>query len=364
MATESLPLAPPAAERHGVVGWIRRNLVATPTDTALTIGILLLLLWVVPPLLRWLVLDADFTAPNREACPPGAACWGIVADRFHQYLVGLYPTDEYWRIGLGLVILLAGIVPLLVPRMPRKAAYGVAFALIYPFIAASLFHGGTFVQPVVDTPLWGGLFLTLIIAVVGIVASFPIGIMLALGRRSDMPVVKALCVAFIELVRGVPLVTVLFMASVMLPLFFPPGWTIDKLMRALVGVSLFSGAYMAEVIRGGLQAIPKGQYEAAKAMGLSYWQSMRLIILPQALRLVIPGIVNSFISLFKDTSLVFIMGLYDLLGIARLIVTNQDWLGHDIESLIFAGLGFWIFCFAMSRYSQGLERRLAAGQKR
>ena len=178
-----------------------------------------------------------------------------------------------------------------------------------------------------------------------------------------MPVVKALCVSFIELVRGVPLVTVLFMASVMLPLFFPPGWTIDKVMRALIGVSLFSGAYMAEVIRGGLQAIPKGQYEAADAMGLGYWQKMRLVILPQALRLVIPGIVNSFISLFKDTSLVFIMGLYDLLSIAKLIVTGQEWLGHDVESYIFAGFGFWIFCFAMSRYSQRLERKLQTGHK-
>ena len=173
-----------------------------------------------------------------------------------------------------------------------------------------------------------------------------------------MPAVKALCVSFIELMRGVPLVTVLFMASVMLPLFFPPGWTIDKIMRALIGVSLFSGAYMAEVIRGGLQAIPKGQYEAADALGLATGRRCGLIILPQALRMVIPGIVNSFISLFKDTTLVFIMGLYDLLGIGRLITTGQDWLGHDVESYIFARFGFWIFCFAMSRYSQGLERRL------
>jgi general L-amino acid transport system permease protein len=363
MATESLSLAPPVIERHGPIGWMRRNLFATPMDTALTALIALFLVWVVPPLLRWAVLDADFTAPNRDVCPADGACWGIVRDRFHQYLFGLYPTDQYWRIFAGAVLLVAGCVPLFVPRMPRKALYGVGFMILYPFLASWLFEGGGPIQPVVDTPLWGGLFLTLIIAIVGIVASFPIGIVLALGRRSKMPAVKALCVSFIELVRGVPLVTVLFMASVMLPLFFPPGWTIDKLMRALVGVSLFSGAYMAEVIRGGLQAIPKGQYEAADAMGLSYWQSMRLVILPQALRLVIPGIVNSFISLFKDTTLVFIMGLYDLLGIARLIVTNKDWLGHDVESYIFAALGFWIFCFAMSRYSQGLERRLTKGHR-
>lgn len=363
MATESLPLAPPLAERSGPIGWMKRNLFATPFDMALTALIALVLVWVVPPLLRWAVLEASFTAPNRDACPADGACWGIVPARLHQYLFGLYPTDQYWRIILGGALLLAGCVPLLLPRFPKKALYGLAFVVIYPFVAGWLWQGGGPLQPVVDTPLWGGLFLTLIIAVVGIVASFPIGIALALGRRSRMPVIKALCVAFIELVRGVPLVTVLFMASVMLPLFFPPGWTIDKLSRALIGVSLFSGAYMAEVIRGGLQAIPKGQYEAADAMGLTYWQSMRLVILPQALRLVIPGIVNSFISLFKDTSLVFIMGLYDLLGIARLITTGQDWLGRDIESYIFAAFGFWIFCFAMSRYSQGLERRLHRGHK-
>jgi general L-amino acid transport system permease protein len=364
VATESLTtIAPPVQERPGPIGWMRRNLFATPFDMALTALIVLLLVWMVPPLVRWALLNADFTATSRELCPAEGACWGIVRDRFHQYLFGLYPVDQYWRVFVGAALLVAGCVPLMLRGFPHKVLYGVGFMVLYPIVAAWLFKGGETLQPVVDTPLWGGLFLTLIIAIVGIVASFPIGIVLALGRRSSMPVVRALCVAFIELVRGVPLVTVLFMASVMLPLFFPPGWTIDKLMRALVGVSLFSGAYMAEVIRGGLQALPKGQYEAASAMGLSYWQSMRLVILPQALRLVIPGIVNSFISLFKDTSLVFIMGLYDLLGISRLIVTSKEWLGHDIESYIFAAFGFWIFCFAMSRYSQRLERRLHTGHR-
>ncbi len=358
MATESISMAPPVAERPGVIGWMRRNLFATPFDIILTLLVIVVLVLVVPPLFRWAILNANWTATNRDACPADGACWGIIPNRFHQYMFGLYPVDQYWRIFLGGILLVVGCIPLALPQMPRKALYGVCFAIIYPIIAAMLFEGGWFVQPVVETPLWGGLFLTLIIAIVGIVASFPIGIVLALGRRSQMPAVKTLCVSFIELVRGVPLVTVLFMASVMLPLFFPPGWTIDKIMRALIGVSLFSGAYMAEVIRGGLQAIPKGQYEAGDALGLTYWQKMRLVILPQALRLVIPGVVNSFISLFKDTTLVFIMGLYDLLGIGRLITTGQDWLGHDVESYIFCAFGFWIFCFAMSRYSQRLERRL------
>ena len=313
MASESLPIAPPLAERHGPIGWMKRNLFATPFDIVLTLLVLLVLAMIVPPLFRWAVLNASWTAANRTECPVDGACWALIPNRIHQYLFGLYPVDQYWRIITGGILLLVGCIPLMLPQMPKKALYGICFAILYPFVAGWLFAGGGPLQPTVDTPLWGGLFLTLIISIVGIVASFPIGIVLALGRRSQMPVVKALCVSFIELVRGVPLVTVLFMASVMLPLFFPPGWTVDKVMRALIGVSLFSGAYMAEVIRGGLQAIPKGQFEAADAMGLGYWQKMRLVILPQALRLVIPGIVNSFISLFKDTSLVFIMGLYDLL---------------------------------------------------
>jgi general L-amino acid transport system permease protein len=363
MATESIPMAPPVAERPGPIGWMRRNLFATPFDTALTLLVIVVLALIIPPLFRWAVLNASLTATNRTECPVDGACWALIPSRIHQYLFGLYPVDQYWRVILGGILLVVGCVPLMLKSMPRKALYGICFAIIYPFVAGWLFAGGGPLQPTVDSNLWGGLFLTLIISIVGIVASFPIGIVLALGRRSQMPVVKALCVSFIELVRGVPLVTVLFMASVMLPLFFPPGWTIDKVSRALIGVAVFSGAYMAEVIRGGLQAIPKGQFEAADAMGLGYWQKMRLVILPQALRLVIPGIVNSFISLFKDTSLVFIMGLYDLLNISRLIVTGQEWLGKDVESYIFAGFGFWIFCFAMSRYSQRLERRLQTGHK-
>ena len=363
MATESIPMAPPVAERPGPIGWMRRNLFATPFDTVLTLLVIAVLAMIIPPLFKWAVLNASWTATSREQCPVDGACWALIPSRFHQYIFGLYPTDQYWRVIAGGILLLVGCVPLMLKNFPRKALYGVSFAIIYPIIAGWLFAGGGPLQPTVDSNLWGGLFLTLIISIVGIVASFPIGIVLALGRRSQMPVVKALCVSFIELVRGVPLVTVLFMASVMLPLFFPPGWTIDKVSRALIGVALFSGAYMAEVIRGGLQAIPKGQFEAADAMGLGYWQKMRLVILPQALRLVIPGIVNSFISLFKDTSLVFIMGLYDLLNISRLIVTGQEWLGKDVESYIFAGFGFWIFCFAMSRFSQRLERKLQTGHK-
>ena len=227
--------------------------------------------------------------------------------------------------------------------------------------AKPLFVGAQSVLPFVETSLWGGMFLTLVIAIVGITASLPIGIVLALGRRSEMPVVRAVCIAFIELWRGVPLITVLFMASVMFPLFMPEGMTFDKLLRALIGVMLFSAAYMAEVVRGGLQAIPRGQYEAAEALGLSFWKMMALIVMPQALKLVIPGIVNTFIGLFKDTTLVYIIGLFDFLGMVQLAGTNPDWLGFSHEGYVFVAFGFWIFCFTMSRYSQHLEKKLHTG---
>jgi general L-amino acid transport system permease protein len=319
----------------------------------------------VPPILQWAIFDATWQGGSREACEAVAgACWTFIKVRFGQFMYGFYPPDERWRVNLAFLILLIGAIPLFVSGFRHKVALGAALLFGYPVIAFYLFHGGAFGLEVVPTPRWGGLFLTLVIAGVGIVASLPIGVLLALGRRSDMPVVRMLCVGFIELVRAVPLITVLFMASVMLPLFLPAGVNFDKLLRALVGVALFSSAYMAEVIRGGLQAIPKGQYEAAKALGLSYWRMTGLIVLPQALRIVIPGIVNTFIGLFKDTTLVLIIGLFDLLGIVQAALTDAAWLGFALEGYVFAAFGFWIFCFAMSRYSMHLERRLSTGHKR
>lgn len=220
--------------------------------------------------------------------------------------------------------------------------------------------------PIVPTELWGGMLVTMVVATVGITCSFPIGIVLALGRRSKMPIARWVSVTFIEFVRGVPLITVLFMASVMLPLFLPEGVTFDKLLRVLVGVSMFAGAYMAETIRGGLQAIPRGQYEAADALGLSYPKKMGLIVLPQALKLVIPGIVNTFVGLFKDTSLVLIIGMFDLLGIVQLNLSDANWFAPQVvlTAYAFVGMFFWIFCFGMTRYSAWLEKRLAAGDRR
>jgi general L-amino acid transport system permease protein len=279
-------------------------------------------------------------------------------------MYGFYPEELRWRVDLAVWIAIIGAAPLFVPRFLHKAVYGLSFLVIYPLVAYWLLHGGFLGMSTVSTSQWGGLMLTLVIAAVGIVGALPLGIMLALGRRSDMPAIKVICVTFIEFWRGVPLITVLFMSSVMLPLFLPEGLSFDKLLRALIGVILFQSAYIAEVVRGGLQAIPKGQYEAAAAMGLGYWRMMGLVILPQALKLVIPGIVNTFIALFKDTSLVIIIGLFDLLNSIKQATTDPAWLGMATEGYVFAALVFWIFCFGMSRYSMHLERKLDTGHKR
>jgi general L-amino acid transport system permease protein len=358
---ESLP---PPLRAAGVIGWLRANLFSGPFNTILTLACLYGLYLVVPPVVSWVFLEATFTGTSREACTGTGACWAFVNARFGQFMYGFYPEAERWRINLALVLLLLGFVPLLLPRVRGKMAYAAGFIVIFPIVAAVLFYGGVPGLPVVETRQWGGLFLTLVVAGVAIVSSVPLGILLALGRRSDMPVVKALCIALIEVVRGVPLITVLFMSSVMLPLFFPEGVSFDKLVRALVGFSIFAAAYMAEVVRGGLQAIPKGQYEAADALGLGYWRKMGLIVLPQALKLVIPGIVNNFIGLFKDTSLILIIGLFDFLNTVLTGARDANWLGLSLEAYVFAAAIYWVFCFGMSRYSIALERRLNTGHKR
>lgn len=353
---------PPIVERVAILAWLRRNLFATYTDTALTLLIIYVLYITLVPFFQWAVFNATWSGDSKDACNPDGACWTIIRVRWDQYIYGLYPVDQQWRVDAGFGLLALFAVPFFVGRFRGSLAYVTAVLVVYPPIAFILFQGGVFGLELIETPQWGGLFLTLIIGGVGIAASLPIGIVLALGRRSELPIVRSLSIVFIEVVRGVPLVSILFMASVMLPLFAPEGVTFNKLLRALIGVALFSSAYMAEVVRGGLQAIPKGQYEAAQAMGLGYWQSMRLIILPQALAMVIPGIVNSFIALFKDTSLVLIIGLFDLLGMAKIIVTDPKWLGLETESYLFAAFGFWIFCFGMSRYSVHLEHKINRGK--
>jgi general L-amino acid transport system permease protein len=360
-------LAPPSSE-VGAIAWMRTNLFSSVTNSILTILGLAFVVWTVPPIFDWAVVHAVWTAEDREACivPGAGACWAFVRAKFAQFMYGRYPIEERWRVDLTGVLLLIGLIPMAIPRAPWKRQNAFYLLVVFPIVAFLLLVGGYFGLPHVETPLWGGLLVTLVVAITGIVASMPLGVILALGRRSKLPIIRFFSIAFIEFWRGVPLITVLFMASVMLPIFLPPGVNFDKLLRALIGVALFSSAYMAEVVRGGLQAIPKGQYEAAQAMGLSYWKMMRLIILPQALKIVIPGIVNSFISLFKDTSLVLIIGLFDLLGIVQLNFADANWASSNTPATgyVFAAFVFWLFCFSMSRYSIYTERRLHTGHRR
>jgi general L-amino acid transport system permease protein len=370
------PSAPPVLEK-GYIAWGRKNLFATPKDSVLTIIAILLLAWFLPPMIKWLFIDASWTGGGRGVCATAAqggsqpegwsgACWAFVGAKFDQFLFGRYPIEERWRPALVGLLFVALLVPILIPKIPHKGLNAILLFGALPVLSYFLLIGGIPGLPYVETPLWGGLMVTLILSFVGIAVSLPFGIVLALGRRSKMPVIRMICTIFIEIVRGIPLITVLFMASVMLPLFLPQGMTVDKFLRALIGVSFFASAYMAEVIRGGLQAIPKGQGEGADSLGLSYWQKMRLIILPQALKLVIPGIVNTFIGLFKDTSLVSIIGMFDLLGIVRLNFADANWASPvtPLTGLVFAGFTFWLFCFGMSRYSGFMERKLDKGHKR
>ncbi|MDR6670611.1 amino acid ABC transporter permease [Rhizobium sp. 1399] len=369
------PEPPPAGEK-GAAAWIRRNLLATPKDIILTLLAATFLAWALPHAVNWLFVQAVWTGPDRTFCattvqggiqPDGwsGACWAFVNAKFDQFIYGRYPLDERWRPTLVGILFVLLLVPMLIPSVPRKGLNAILLFVVLPIVSFVLLYGG-FGLEIVDTPLWGGLMVTLVLSFVGIVVSFPVGILLALGRRSHMPVIRMVSIIFIEVVRGVPLITVLFMASVVLPLFLPAGWTVDKLLRAIVGVSIFASAYMAEVIRGGLQAIPKGQFEGADSLGLGYWQKMRLIIMPQAIKLVIPGIVNTFIGMFKDTSLVSIISMFDLLGIVRLNFTDANWATAvtPLSGLIFAGFTFWLFCFGMSRYSAFMERHLDTGHKR
>lgn len=485
---EEEPVLPPPRGRVSGIQAIYANLFSSFTNMVLTVIGIALVILVVPPIIRWAFIDAVWTGENRDACvaPEAGACWAFVKAKFAQFMYGRYTVDERWRVDVTAVLLIIGLVPMAIPRVPFKRENAVYLLGVFPLVALILLTGGAFdvsaglfrfvaavgcfavgltslflateppaaamralaataatigiivlvvalalgppgtvafglsilelsvyvlaliallagiaaiqvgagprgalaLMPLgiglgaiivlllilrtdfglewVETPLWGGLLVTLVVAIVGMVGSLPLGILLALGRRSKLPVVRFVSIASIEFVRGVPLITVLFMASVMLPFFLPPGVNFDKLLRALIGVTLFSAAYMAEVVRGGLQAIPRGQYEAASALGMGYWKSMRLIILPQALKIVIPGIVNSFISLFKDTSLVLIIGIFDLLGIVQFNFTDPNWAAPGIPATgyVFAAAVFWVFCFGMSRYSIYTERRLDTGYRR
>ncbi|OED49422.1 amino acid ABC transporter permease [Endozoicomonas sp. (ex Bugula neritina AB1)] len=353
-----IPAREPPALNVGTIGWLRNNLFLSVGNTIVTLAIVYGLILVIPPLLQWGLVDATWYGEESNDCTTDGACWAFVTARFNQFIYGFYPEEELWRPNLFFVQLTILVVWLAVKRIPGKK-WALAYSLILmPFVSWYLLHGGVVGLSVVETHNWGGVMLTLLLALCGMIASLPVGVLLALGRRSEMPVLRSLCTAYIELWRGVPLITVLFMASVMLPLFIPENVVFDKLLRAMIGIILFQSAYMAEVVRGGLQAVPKGQVEAFESLGLNYWQGMFMIVLPQAMRLVIPGIVNTFIALFKDTSLVLVIGLFDLLAIVQAGINDPVWLGSSVEGYLFAGFIFWVFCFGMSRYSQRLEQQL------
>ena len=365
---EMAPDMPPPVPTDGIVVWLRNNLFNSVGNSILTILSLWVIYYSLSGIISYVFIDAIWQGSTGADCrvEGSGICWPYIVNRMDFFIYGFYPSSEYWRpnvsFGLGALLL----VLLATPGVPWKMFWGFMFLIVYPVIAFFLINGGGFTGlPEIPTEKWGGLMLTLVVAVTGIVASFPLGVLLALGRRSKMPLLRSVCVVFIELWRGVPLITVLFMASVMLPLFLPEGTNFDKLVRALVGVTLFTAAYTAEVVRGGLQAIEKGQYEAADALGLNYAQATSLIILPQALKMVIPGIVNNSISLFKDTTLVSIVGLVDLLGAVRAGSATEGWTAPSIPitGYFFAATVFWVFTFTMSRYSQYMERRLDTGHK-
>ncbi|RRJ83741.1 amino acid ABC transporter permease [Aestuariirhabdus litorea] len=358
-----LPDLPAPISNRGPVGWLRENLFNNWFNSILTVVAIYFIATTIGPLLNWAFLSADFTGDSKDACTSEGACWVFVTVRINQFIYGFYPEAEIWRINLLFALFALLIAALVIERTPRRGWIALFTLTVFPVIAFFLLYGDAFGLEKVETHKWGGLMLTLVLAVVGIVAALPFGILLALGRRSHMPVARSFCTVFIEVWRGVPLISVLFMASVMFPLFVPEEISFDKLLRALIGIVMFQSAYMAEVIRGGLQAIPKGQYEAGEAMGLSYWKLMGLIILPQALKIVIPGIVNTFIALFKDTSLVLIIGLFDVLATVQAAITDPAWPRVSTEGYVFVAFVFWVFCFSMSRYSQALERKLNTGHR-
>ena len=336
------PDLPPPVRTTGAVGWARSNLFSSPFNVVLTLLGVWFLVSVLPPMVEWALVKSIWVAESRAECwgrmetPEEAACWAFIKGRLSLFVYGFYPAEERWRVDLSFVLLV---------------------------LAGWLLVGGFGLAPV-ETDQFGGFMLTLIIGVTGISFSLPIGIVLALGRTSDMPALRILCVLFIEFIRGVPLIALLFVASTMLNYFLPPGTSFDLLMRVLIMVTLFSSAYIAEVVRGGLQGVPKGQTEAADSLGLSYWKAQRLIVLPQALKISIPGIVNTFIGLYKDTTLVLIIGMLDPLGIGRASLADAVWAGLAREVYLFIAVFFFLCCFGMSRYSLYLERKLDTGHEK
>ena len=351
-------IKPPVAS-VGVLGWVRQNLFNGWFNSILTVLVLLLLVKVVPPFIRWALIDSNWLPSGAGCRNATGACWSIVTGNLRFIIFGFYPHDLQWRPLLAMIMLVALLFYSRNRKHWRKAlGWGWLVGLA---VMGILLRGGFFGMPVVESTQWGGLPLTLLLAVFGLTAAYPLGVLLALGRASHMKAVKALCIVYIEMIRGVPLISLLFMSSVVFPLFLHEGVTVNQILRAQVAIILFTAAYIAEVVRGGLQAIPRGQYEAAESLGLNYYLTMRLIVLPQALKIVIPPSVSILISAFKDTSLVVIIALYDLLKTTKSVLSDPKWMGFSAEAYIFLSLIYFCCCYFMSNYSRRLERELDTG---
>jgi len=365
VASGQIPPSAPPPNLTGPVGWARENLFDGWLNSLLTVAAIAVLVVAVPPVVDWAFFKGVWNATSLQNCREiitaehgegvSGACWAVINERKWQFLFGFYPSELYWRPTLAFGLLFVALAPVLFRgKVPGQMLW---FSAVYPVIAFFLIWGGLGLEPVESAKL-GGFLLALILGVTGIAASLPLGIALALGRKSSMPFIKGICVVFIEFIRGVPLITLLFVANVVLAYFLPPGTEFDKILRVVIMITLFASAYMAEVIRGGLAALPQGQYEAADSLGLNYWKSTRLIIMPQALKVAIPGIVGNFIGLFKDTTLVSVIGLLDPVGILNPIRADSNWNGILWELYAFVAFFFFIFCFSMSRYSMYLEKKL------
>ena len=338
---------------------LNKNINTSNFNAVLSTSIILLIIFALPPLLNWLIFDANIAGDTKEACTGGGACWVYIKVWFNRFMYGMYPNTEQWRINVTFIAVLAFMSAGFFVPIRLRNYLSFYYTILLPVISFILIYyiisGGSFGLVWVETGAWGGLSLTFMVSFFSLIFCFPLGMMLALGRRSNLPVVKYSSLSFIEFWRGVPLITVLFMSAVMFPMFLPEGTYIDKLIRVVVAITLFEAAYTAEVIRGGLQALPRGQYDAAKSLGMGYWQLHIFVILPQALKLVIPGIANTFLALIKDTPLIFVVGLLEVVGMLNLAKTNPKWLGFSMEGYVFAGIIFWIICYSMSKYSQKLE---------
>ena len=338
---------------------LNKNINTNTFNAVLTLLIIFAIIKSIPPFLSWFIIDATISGDTKEACTGTGACWTYIKIWLNRFIYGMYPNELQWRINISFVLLIALAFVGYFPSEKLKKFLTLYYVVIYPVIAFILIYylisGGAFGLEWVETGAWGGLSLTFIVSFFCLIFCFPLGMFLALGRRSGFPTIRYISVGFIEFWRGVPLITVLFMSSVMFPMFLPEDFFMDKLVRVIIAISLFEAAYVAEVIRGGLQALPRGQYDAAKSLGMGYWKMHIFVILPQALKLVIPGIANTFLALVKDTPLIFVVGLLEIVGMLNLAKTNPKWLGFAMEGYVFAAIIFWIICYAMSKYSYNLE---------